>query len=59
MAEFILLGVGIWGILTFVADYRRKRLRWWDWPMLVIYVLLILQSICAWVCPDVLKNIYG
>ena len=59
MAEFILLGVGIWGILTFVADYRRKRLLWWDWPMLVIYVLLILQSICAWVCPDVLKNIYG
>ena len=59
MAEFILLGVGIWGILTFVADCRRNRLRWWDWPMLVICVLLILQSICAWVCPGVLKGIYG
>lgn len=59
MADFILLGVGIGGILTFVADYRRKRLRWWGWPMLVIYVLLILQSFCAWVCPGVLKSIYG
>lgn len=59
MGELFLLAVGILGLVNFVLDYRRKRLRWWDWPMVVISLLMIAQSICAWICPEMLKSIYG
>lgn len=59
MAELFLLGIGILGVVNFVADWRRKRLRWWDWPALAVFLLMIAQSVCAWLCPQVLGRIYG
>ena len=53
-----LLILGIAGIVNFVIEHYKKSLRWWDYCFLGISVLLVAQSLCAFLCPEILNVIY-
>lgn len=50
--------LGIAGIVNFVIEHYKKSLRWWDYCFLVISILLVAQSLCAVLCPEILNVIY-
>lgn len=53
-----LLILGIAGIVNFVIEHYKESLRWWDYCFLGISVLLVAQSLCAFLCPEILNVIY-
>jgi hypothetical protein len=55
--HIILLMIAIVGLYTFVTDFRKKRIRWWGWILLVISVLMITEVLLSLFAPHVITAI--
>jgi hypothetical protein len=49
--------IAIVGLYTFVTDFRKKRIRWWGWILLVISVLMITEVLLSLFAPHVITAI--
>jgi hypothetical protein len=55
--HIILLMIAIVGLYTFATDFRKKRIRWWGWILLVISVLMITEVLLSLFAPHVITAI--